>query len=66
MLMPISKAFTTLKTRLEWAKLDPRFKLFAKMPLPPVDPKEEKEAEDYINNLVINIEKQRQKEAEGS
>ena len=36
------------------------------MPLPPVDPKEEKEAEDYINNLVINIEKQRQKEAEGS
>ena len=62
MVMPISKAFTTLKTRLEWVKLDPRFRLLAKLPLPPVDPREEKETTEYLNYLIMSIEKQRQKE----
>lgn len=30
MMLPIGKAFTALKTRLEWIKLDPKYKLLAK------------------------------------
>ena len=57
MMMPIWRAFNALKIRLECIKLDPKYKLLWKKPLPPPDELEDKEINDFISLLVTNIEK---------
>ena len=61
MMMPICRAFNALKLRLEWIKLDPKYKLLWKKPLPPPDELEDKEINDFIALLVSSIDKTQNK-----
>lgn len=54
MMLPIGKAFTALKTRLELMKVS--FKIYGRKPLPEIQQEEEDEIVEYLEMMKNSIE----------